>query len=174
MMKIIDVNPIILKLVLLTGVFLLWACQENDKESEKKTTETKNIDSVYQLEVDLNEVELNDEATEIALEWDDYMATQTELEQWKDYSFSEVLSTTENLRSVTDSLRLEVPEAFKNKPIQARLKTLASQADMLDLYVRKSDDNRAKYLQARSILTTFVGLKRQMNEVFMEAFTIDE
>ena len=174
MMKIIDVNPINLKLVLLTGMFLLLACQENDKESGKKIRDTKNIDSLYQLEVDLNEVELNDEATEIALEWDHFMATQTELEQWKDYSFSEVLSTTENLRSVTDSLRMKVPKAFDNKPIQARLKTLSSQADMLELYVRKSDDDRAKYLQARSILTTFVGLKRQMNEVFMEAFTIDE
>ena len=174
MMKITDGNPLNLKLLLLTWVFLLGACQEDNQESRKETTDTKNIDSLYQLEVDLKEVELNDEATQVALEWDHYMSTQTELEQWKDYSFSEVLSTAENLRSVTDSLRMKVPKAFNNKPIQARLKTLSSQADMLELYVRKSDDNRAKYLQARSILTTFVGLKRQMNEVFVEAFTIDE
>ena len=102
------------------------------------------------------------------------MATQTELEQWQDYQFTEILSNTDNLQSVTDSLRISVPKKFNNKPIQSRLKTLSTQANMLDLYVEKSEDHQAMYNQAQSIITTFVGLKRQMNEVFIEEFSIEE
>jgi hypothetical protein len=156
------------------GLALLFSCQEKEQKPDQKDTNTKYTDSLYQLQVDLNQVSLNEEATEIALTWEDYMATQTELEQWQDYQFTEILSNTDNLQSVTDSLRISVPKKFNNKPIQSRLKTLSTQANMLNLYVDKSDDHQAMYQQAQTIITTFIGLKRQMNEVFIEEFKIEE
>ena len=156
------------------GLALLFSCQQKEQKPDQKKTNAKNIDSLYQLQVDLSQVSLNEEATEIALKWEDYMATQTELEQWQDYQFTEILSNTDNLQSVTDSLRISVPKKFNNKPIQSRLKTLSTQANMLDLYVEKSDDHQAMYNQAQSIVTTFIGLKRQMNEVFIEEFRIEK
>ena len=156
------------------GLAFLFSCQEKEQKPNQKDTHSKNIDSLYQVQVDLSQVSLNDEATEIALAWEDYMATQTELEQWQDYQFTEILSNTDNLQSVTDSLRINVPKKFKNKPIQSRLKTLSTQANMLDLYVEKSEDHQAMYNQAQSIISTFIGLKRQMNEVFIEEFRIEE
>lgn len=156
------------------GLALLLSCQQKEQKPDQKDSSQKNIDSLYQIQVDLEQVSLNEEATEIALAWEDYMATQTELEQWQDYQFTEILSNTGNLQSVTDSLRISVPEKFNNKPIQSRLKTLSTQANMLDLYVEKSEDYRAMHNQAQSIIATFVGLKRQMNEVFIEEFSIEE
>ena len=156
------------------GLALLFSCQEKEQKTDQKDNNAKNIDSLYQFTVDLDQVNLNKDAAEIAVAWEDYMATQTELEQWEDYQFTEILSNTDNLQSVTDSLRISLPKEFNNKPIQSRLKTLSTQANMLDLYVEKSDDHQAMYNQAQSIITTFVGLKRQMNEVFIEEFSIEE
>jgi len=153
---------------------LLLSCQEKEQKPNQKNSVSKNIDSLYQVQVNLNQVNLNEEATEIALAWEDYMATQNELEQWQDYQFTELLSNTGNLQSVTDSLRIGIPKKFNNKPIQSRLKTLSTQANMLNLYVDKSDDHQAMYQQAQTIITTFIGLKRQMNEVFIEEFKIEE
>ena len=156
------------------GLALLFSCQENEQEPDQKDSSAKNIDSLYKVQVNLEQINLNEEATDIALTWEDYMATQTELEQWEDYQFTEILSNTDNLQSVTDSLRISVPKKFNNKPIQSRLKTLSTQANMLDLYVEKSEDHQAMYNQAQSIIATFIGLKRQMNEVFIEEFSIEE
>lgn len=153
---------------------LFFSCQEKEQKPEPKAAQSKNIDSLFKVQVNLEQINLNQEATEIALAWKDYMATQTELEQWEDYQFTEILSNTDNLQSVTDSLRISVPKAFNNKPIQSRLKTLSTQANMLDLYVEKSEDHQAMYNQAQSIISTFIGLKRQMNEVFIEEFSIEE
>jgi len=156
------------------GLICIISCHKEEQKSDQKDTDSKNIDSLYQVQVNLNQVNLNEEATEIALAWDDYMATQNELEQWQDYQFTEILSNTDNLQSVTDSLRISVPKDFNNKPIQSRLKTLSTQANMLNLYVDKSEDHQAMYNQAQSIIITFIGLKRQMNEVFIEEFNIEE
>ena len=156
------------------GLICLIACQKDKKSSTGQNKETKDLDSLYQLRINLDKVSLGKKPTEAALKWEDYMATQTELEQWKGYQFTEIISNADNLQSVTDSLRLEIPEKFNNKPIQARLKTIATQADMLDLYVRKSENHQAMYRQAESIIASFIALKRQMNEVFIKEFSVEE
>ena len=156
------------------GLALWLSCETREKNMSSQDKRTGKIDSLYQLRLDLDQVSLNNKAAEVAVAWEDYMATQTELEQWQDYEFTEILSNTDNLRSVTDSLRLNLPDVFTNKPIRSRLKTLSSQAQMLDLYADKSEDHQAMYQQARSIVATFVGLKRQMNEVFIEEFSLKE
>ena len=161
-------------LVFFFSLLLLTACNENKKNSDKQNNKPKNLDSLYRLRVNIDSINLGEKATQAALEWEDYMATQTELEQWKGYQFTEIISNADNLQSVTDSLRLEIPKAFDNKPIKARLKTIATQADMLYLYTQKSENHQAMYNQAQSIVMTFIGLKRQMNEVFIKEFSIEE
>ncbi|MDR9401399.1 MAG: hypothetical protein RI558_08260 [Psychroflexus sp.] len=159
------------RILILIGI--LSACQNNDTKSDQPTSAQPDIDSLYSIKVNLDQVQLNEEATTAALKWEDYMATQNELEQWKSYKFSEIISNAENLQAVTDSIRLDIPKVFNNKPMQARLKTLTSQADMLKMYASETQDYRTIQQQAQSILKTFVGCKRQMNEAFVEAFSLE-
>lgn len=158
--------------LLLLGILI--GCQKNKSTANQETSSSPNIDSLYDIQVNLNNVQLNEKATTAALKWDDYMATQNELEQWKSYKFSEILSNADNLQAVTDSIRIGVPKVFNNKPMQARLKTLASQADMLQMYAAETQDYTTMQQQAVSILQTFIACKRQMNEAFIEEFRIEE
>lgn len=153
--------------ILATGI--LVGCRNADSGSPEttETEQTSHWDEDISLQK-IKEVDLLPETDEQASDWPEFLSAKSEIDKIKSTTRQQFLNDNDNLAQAIFSLNDSIPDIFKNKPIQARLKVLSTLAHVSQQNISRSDRSPELINQdARSIFEAFQNLKIQLNEIFV-------
>ncbi|MFN2261598.1 MAG: hypothetical protein ABR595_05995 [Psychroflexus sp.] len=161
---------IILILCLLVSFF---SCKDKSETKDKENieqTQNKSTNLDNELKLDTIQIaELSDEAKNVTKDWMKYIALETEIERFNDYTVQDLVNNAETILKVADSLQQTVPKNLKTNSLEARIRTLYTHARLLEENAKR---NKPK---AEDIEDLSVKLKRdfnnfniQINEVFIQ------
>lgn len=161
---------------LLAGISVLAAvsqtvsCGDAQKEENKNKKEIEE-QSQFQKKITLDSiksVQLTEKAQKETDEWMMYIALNSEVKRFDNYTLLDVVNNSETIEKVVDSLSITVPKQFDTKAINARVVTLKTHANLLK---ENSDrvEPRASEIKDLSakLKIDFNNLKIQLNEVFI-------
>lgn len=144
------------------------SCQ-NDKNSENNTQEKIDF---YENKVQIDTIfiqQLSTPAHEIAMDWNAYVAIQSEMNRMKNFSVSEVLNNTDNIIRISDSLQKNIPDPIQKRTIRSRLKLIETQAKRLkQLFHFRSQDSTKINESIYKMVQGFSSLNIQINEIYIE------
>lgn len=155
--------------------FALGILSCNDTSSEPATIETAVDTTAYsrKLTPPREQVNLLPEARELTGDWLAYITAESEINNFENYSVSDVISNATPIAEIMSSLRETPPERFKVTPVETRLSVLYTKAKILEQKARKRNPDPAEIAAiAEEIPMEFNNLKIQLNEVFQK--TLEE
>ncbi len=150
-------------------LFLLISCK-SEPETEVSAHTAKDT-TVFQKRLNIQEdqLRLNEEAREYALNWVEFITAQNEIEKLDTYTISEVKTHADAIAQIMQSLKTTIPDSLKSTPSEARLNVVNTKAQLLKQYAAKRDpDAEAISRTAKELYTEFNNLKLQMNEIFLK------
>lgn len=156
-------------------IFILGITGCNDTSTEPVTTETAVDTSAYNQKITApkEQVNLLPEARELTRDWLAYITAESEIENLKNYTVSEVISNSTPIAEIMSSLRETPPERFKVTPVETRLAVLYTKAKVLEQKSRKRNTDPDEIAAiAEEIPVEFNNLKIQLNELFLK--TLEE
>jgi len=115
------------------------------------------------------EVVLLPEAREITDNWLAYITAQTEIENFGNYTVSEIISNATPLVEIMKTLKETVPSQFKTNAVQTRLSVLYTKAKVLEHLSRGRNGDPGEIKRtAEELPVDFNNFKIQLNELFLE------
>lgn len=168
---------------ILAGLFALGilslaiSCGDPQKEESKSKKEIEE-QSQFQKKINLDSirsVQLTEKAQKETDEWMMYIALNSEVKRFDNYTLLDVVNNSETIEKVVDSLSITVPKQFDTKAINARVVTLKTHANLLK---ENSDRIEPKASEIKDLSAKlkidFNNLKIQLNEVFIIEENPDE
>ncbi|SDZ80066.1 hypothetical protein [Psychroflexus halocasei] len=144
------------------------SCQ-NDKNSKNDTQEKIDF---YENKVQVDTIfiqQLSKPASEVAMDWNAYVALQSEINRMKNFSISEVLNNTDNIIRISDSLQKSIPDPLQKRTVNSRLKLIETQAKRLKqlLHFRSQDSSKINE-SIYKLVQGYSSLNIQINEIYIE------
>ena len=135
--------------------------KENEVEDRAQLQKKINLDSI-------KSVKLSEKTRREADEWMMYIALNSEIKSFNNYTLLDVINNSETIEKVIDSLSITVPKVFDTKAVNARIVTLKTHANLLK---ENSDRIEPKASEIEDLSAKlkldFNNLNIQMNEVFI-------
>ena len=151
-------------------VSLSISCSERTDQSSDRTSEEK-VSDALQKKINLDTirlVELSKEASRATEEWMMYIALNSEIERFDNYTVLDVINNAETFNSVVDSLTETVPKRFETNAVKARLITLKTHSELLNENSSRIEPKTATIEDISAKLKLdFNNLNIQLNEVII-------
>lgn len=165
------IKPTVIFLILI-GTLLATSCGGDSKENrvENQLKQTK-LDSILSqpIQTPSQVVQLNDEAQNLTKDWLLYIAMESEIKRMNNYTLDDVMANSQTILQATDTLMKTLPDTFKIKPVEARMKVLHTKASVLHQLSQKQQKDFIKIKTvAEEVPVDFQNLNIQLNEVFIE------
>lgn len=150
-------------------VFILVSCK---KESDTNvSTEAIEDTTAFQekLKIVDEQLKLNPEARNFALNWVQFITAQNEIENLRTYTINEVKNNADAIAQIMQSLKNTIPDSLRSVPVETRLNVVNTKAQLLKQYAAKRDPDAEDISEtAEELHTEFNNLKLQMNEIFLK------
>ena len=158
---------IVFQIVLL---IFLTGCDRGGKSLEQQAETVKDTTAFSKsLNYPNVEVVLLPEATDITADWLAYITAQSEIENFRTYTITEVISNATPVAEIMGSLKETVPPQFKTNAVQTRLAVLYTKAKVLErLSKKRNPDPEEIAATAQEIPVEFNNFKIQLNELFLK------
>jgi len=151
-------------------VSLSISCSENTDQNSDRTSEEK-VSNALQRKINLDTirpVELSKEASRATEEWMMYIALNSEVERFDNYTVLDVINNAETFNSVVDSLTETVPKRFETNAVKARLITLKTHSELLNENSSRIEPKASEIEKISAKLKLdFNNLNVQLNEVII-------
>jgi len=172
--KALGVQKISFKIVFTSLIILLFvACKDDSSSKSQNQNVSENqgqqdFDAVLKTDT-IQLTKLSPESKNITREWMGYIALNSEIERFDDYSLQDLVNNSETILNVTDTLQQSIPEKLQTKALQARIRTLYTHARLLEENAKRNTPNaeEVKVLGAK-LKRDFDNFNIQINEVFIQ------
>lgn len=151
-------------------ILLIAGCNRNQDSGsvESQTLQDTTVLSAS-LQYPNEQVILVPEAREITIDWLAYVTAQNEIENFRNYTVSEVIANASPIAEIMNSLRETVPDQFKTNAIQTRLSVLYTKAKVLEhLSNKKNRPMQELVITAEELPVEFNNFKIQLNELYLK------
>ncbi len=152
-------------------LLMLLGCEQNTGTIEAEGLSPKDTTAfAQQLQISNEVVILVPEAREITNEWLAYITTQTEIENFDQYTVEDIISNASPIAEIMQNLRQTVPVEFQTNAVETRLSVLYTKAKVLEFLSGKRNlDAEAISATAEEIPVEFNNFKIQLNELFLKS-----
>lgn len=157
-------------LILFISIFTLFSCK-TEKDGEKAAEETLDT-TAFQAGIDIKDQDLplQPEARKYALQWVEYITAQNEVENLKNSTVNDVMSSAGAIAQIMESLKNSVPDSLKSVPVETRLNVVNTKAQLLKQYSSKQEPDAEIIVQtSQELYNEFNNLKLQINEIFLKS-----
>jgi hypothetical protein len=167
----------IVSVLIFFAVAVSCSNQEKGNKADKFDSETSDeLEEKIKLDT-IQLVKLSDETKKAIEDWNKYIALNSEIERFENYTVLDVINNAGAIGNVVDSLNFTVPKVFDTKAVKARIVTIQTHTMLLDENSKRVEPNptEIKDLSAK-IKLDFNNLNIQLNEVFIiedNSFQID-
>ncbi len=161
-----------MKFTFLFVLLLFFAGCNNKSNTAQQTSETLADTTILSQSLVLPsfEVILLPEAREITDNWLAYITAQTEIENFGNYTVTEITSNATTIVEIMQTLKETVPAEFQTNAVQTRLSVLYTKARVLEhLAIKRNSDPREIKTTAEELPLEFNNFKIQLNELFLKS-----
>ncbi|MBZ9778492.1 hypothetical protein LB452_06100 [Psychroflexus sp. CAK8W] len=155
------------------------SCNNQNKDDKDDKIDSETSDELQEkIKLDtIQLVKLSDETKRATEDWNKYIALNSEIERFENYTLLDVINNASAIGNVVDSLNFTVPRVFDTKAVKARIVTIQTHTLLLGENSKRVEPNpsQIKDLSAK-IKLDFNNLNIQLNEVFIiedNSFQID-
>jgi hypothetical protein len=160
------------KLTLGLGCFLLFiSCSQHNQNSaisKQNNLEQKNLmEEKFDLD-SIKPVRLSKQTQQITQDWMMYLALESEINRFQDYTLQDVVTNSGTINAVIDSLAETIPPLFATKAVNSRILSLRTHSELLQDHAQRIEPvpSEIKHLSAE-LKFDFRNLNIQLNEVFI-------
>ncbi|MUP45315.1 hypothetical protein E0K83_06095 [Gramella sp. BOM4] len=158
------------KFILFLGILSIFACKTEQDAEESAGTVIDSTAFQASLNIDDQQIGLNPEARDYALNWVEYITAQNEIDKLKNSSVRELMNDAGAIAQIMSSLSNSIPDSLRSVAVEARLNVVNTKAQLLQQYSRKQEPDAQKISETgQELYTEFNNLKIQLNEIFLKS-----